>query len=392
MKFATRLLNFNPSPGDRLTPATTPIYQTATFRQQDATEFGEYDYSRSGNPTRTAVERQIAALESGTRGFCFSTGLAAITAVTRLVKPGEEILACDDLYGGTYRLFSRILANRGIHVRYLDFTDLDAVAEAIRPDTKLVYFETPTNPLLQIVDIAALSEIAQRSGTLVCVDNSTLSPYLQRPLELGADIVLHSATKFLCGHSDVMAGAVVVADEELAEELYLIQNGEGAALAPFDSYLLLRGMKTLALRLDRQQANARAIAAFLDAHPAVERVYYPGLADERARRIHQAQASGDGAVISFVTGDAEFSRALVEATKLFAITVSFGGVNSTISLPNYMSHASIPPHLRQQKTIPADLVRISVGAEDVEDLLDDLGAAFETAERQSCSTQARAAR
>ena len=391
MKFATRLLNFDPSPGDRFTPANTPIYQTATFRQQDATEFGEYDYSRSGNPTRAAVERQIAALESGTRGFCFSTGLAAITAVTRLVTPGEEILACDDLYGGTYRLFSRILANRGIDVRYLDFTDLEAVAAAVSPRTKLVYLETPTNPLLQIIDVARVSDIAHRAGALACVDNSTLSPYLQRPLELGADIVLHSATKFLCGHSDVMAGAVVVADDELAEELYLIQNGEGAVLAPFDSYLLLRGTKTLALRLDRQQANARAIAEFLDTHPAVKRVYYPGLAEERSLQIHRAQASGDGAVLSFVTGDAEFSRALVEATRLFAITVSFGGVNSTISLPNYMSHASIPVHIRQQKAIPADLVRISVGAEDVEDLVADLAGAFEAARQQTRAAQAVAA-
>ena len=391
MKFATRLLNFDPSPGDRFTPANTPIYQTATFRQQDATEFGEYDYSRSGNPTRAAVERQIAALESGTRGFCFSTGLAAITAVTRLVRPGEEILACDDLYGGTYRLFSRILANRGIDVRYLDFTDLEAVAAAVSPRTKLVYLETPTNPLLQIIDVAAVSDIAHRAGALACVDNSTLSPYLQRPLELGADIVLHSATKFLCGHSDVMAGAVVVADDELAEELYLIQNGEGAVLAPFDSYLLLRGTKTLALRLDRQQANARAIAEFLDTHPAVKRVYYPGLAEERSLQIHRAQASGDGAVLSFVTGDAEFSRALVEATRLFAITVSFGGVNSTISLPNYMSHASIPVHIRQQKAIPADLVRISVGAEDVEDLVADLAGALEAARQQTRAAQAVAA-
>ena len=391
MKFATRLLNFDPSPGDRFTPANTPIYQTATFRQQDATEFGEYDYSRSGNPTRAAVERQIAALESGTRGFCFSTGLAAITAVTRLVRPGEEILACDDLYGGTYRLFSRILANRGIDVRYLDFTDLEAVAAAVSPRTKLVYLETPTNPLLQIIDVAAVSDIAHRAGALACVDNSTLSPYLQRPLELGADIVLHSATKFLCGHSDVMAGAVVVADDELAEELYLIQNGEGAVLAPFDSYLLLRGTKTLALRLDRQQANARAIAEFLDTHPAVKRVYYPGLAEERSLQIHRAQASGYGAVLSFVTGDAEFSRALVEATRLFAITVSFGGVNSTISLPNYMSHASIPVHIRQQKAIPADLVRISVGAEDVEDLVADLAGAFEAARQQTRAAQAVAA-
>ena len=320
-----------------------------------------------------------------------ATGLAAITAVTRLLAPGEEILACDDLYGGTYRLFSRILPKRGINVRYVDFSNPDAIAAAINQNTKLVYLETPTNPLLQIIDIAAVADIAHRNGALSCVDNSTLSPYLQRPLELGADIVLHSATKYLCGHSDVMAGAVVVADEELAQELYLIQNGEGAVLSPFDSYLLLRGMKTLALRLDRQQSNARSIADFLAGHPAVERVYYPGLASAEQRRIQRSQASGDGAVISFATGDAEFSRALVEATKLFAITVSFGGVNSTISLPNYMSHASIPAELRQQKKIPADLIRISVGAEDIGDLMDDLGAALELAGRQSCRRLAVAA-
>jgi len=388
VKFATRLLTFNPAPGDRFTPANTPIYQTATFRQDDATAFGEYDYSRSGNPTPAVVEKQIADLESGTRGFCFATGLAAITAVTRLVSPGEEILACDDLYGGTYRLFSRILVKRGIHVRYVDFTNLDAVANAITDKTKLVFLESPTNPLLQIIDIVAVSDIAHRKGALVCVDNSTMSPYLQRPLELGADIVLHSATKFLCGHSDVMAGAVVVADEELGQELYLIQNGEGAVLAPFDSYLLLRGTKTLSLRLDRQQSNARAIAELLDSHPAVDRVYYPGLANARQLAIHRAQSSGDGAVLSFATGDPEFSRTIVEATKLFAITVSFGGVNSTISLPNYMSHASIPAHLRQQKSIPADLVRISVGAEDVDDLIDDLSQALEIASRQPVELRA----
>jgi cystathionine beta-lyase len=391
VKFATRLLTFNPAPGDRLTPANTPIYQTATFRQDDATAFGEYDYSRSGNPTRAVVEKQIADLESGTRGFCFATGLAAITAVTRLVSPGEEILACDDLYGGTYRLFSRILAKRGIRVRYVDFTNLNAVADAIGDKTKLVYLESPTNPLLQIVDIAAVADIAHRNAALVCVDNSTMSPYLQRPLELGADIVLHSATKFLCGHSDVMAGAVVVADEELAQEIYLIQNGEGAGLSPFDSYLLLRGTKTLSLRLDRQQSNAKAIAELLDAHPAVDRVYYPRLADAHQLAIHRAQASGDGAVLSFVTGDPEFSRTIVEATKLFAITVSFGGVNSTISLPNYMSHASIPAHLRQQKSIPADLVRVSVGAEDVDDLIDDLSQALELAARQPSALRAACA-
>ena len=391
MKFATRLLTFDPAPGDRFTPANTPIYQTATFRQDDATEFGEYDYSRSGNPTRAVVEKQIATLESGSRGFCFATGLAAITAVTRLVSPGEEILACDDLYGGAYRLFSRILAKRGINVRYVDFSNLAAVAAAITPNTKLVYLETPTNPLLQIIDIAAVADIAHRNGSLLCVDNSTMSPYLQRPLELGADVVLHSATKFLCGHSDVMAGAVVVNDDELAQELYLIQNGEGAVLSPFDSFLLLRGSKTLALRLDRQQTSTKKLAELLNAHPAVERVYYPGLADQQQLRIHRAQASGDGAVLSFATGDPEFSRAIVEATQLFAITVSFGGVNSTISIPNYMSHASIPAHLRQQKNIPTDLVRISVGIEDVDDLVDDLSQAFEFASRANVACRGVAA-
>jgi len=391
VKFATRLLTFDPAPGDRFTPANTPIYQTATFRQQDATEFGEYDYSRSGNPTRDVVQKHIAALENGTRGFCFSTGLAAITAITRLLSPGEEILACNDLYGGTYRLFSRILAKRGINVRYVDFTSLDAVREAINGSTKLVYLESPTNPLLQIIDIGAIVDIAHGNGSLVCVDNSTMSPYLQRPLELGADIVLHSATKFLCGHSDVMAGAAVVNDEELAQELYLIQNGEGSGLSPFDSFLLLRGMKTLSLRLDRQQSNAKTIAELLNAHPAIERVYYPGLAEERQLRVHRAQASGDGAVLSFVTGDSEFSRAVVEATRLFAITVSFGSVNSTISLPNYMSHASIPAHLRQQKSIPADLVRISVGVEDIEDLVDDLSQALEFASKRNALALALAA-
>ena len=385
MKFATRLLTFDPAPGDRYTPANTPIYQTATFRQEDATEFGEYDYCRSGNPTRAVVEKHIAALESGTRGFCFATGLAAIAAVTRLVVPGEEIVACDDLYGGTYRLFSRILARRGITVRYADFRDLTAVAAAINHNTRLVYLETPTNPLLQVIDIRAIAEIAHRRGALVCVDNSTMSPYLQRPLELGADIVLHSATKFLCGHSDVMAGAVVVKDGELGEELYLIQNGEGAVLSPFDSYLLLRGIRTLSLRLDRQQSNAKAVAAFLREQAAVTEVYFPGFAEEERLRIHDSQASGHGAVLSFVTGDAELSRNVVEATRLFAITVSFGGVNSTISLPNYMSHASIPESIRHLKSIPRDLVRISVGAEDVDDLLEDLGQAFEFATRRSQS-------
>ncbi len=382
MKFETQLLTFDPAPGDRCRPANTPIYQTATFRQDSAVGFGEYDYSRSGNPTRAVLESQLAILEEGARAFCFSTGLAAITAVTRLLQPGEEILACDDLYGGTYRLFSRILAKRGIPVRYADFSNEAEFAAALTPAVKLVYCESPTNPLLRIIDLRAVAARAHASGAIVCVDNSTMSPYLQRPLGLGCDIVLHSATKFLCGHSDVMAGAIIVNDPSLAEELYLIQNGEGAGLAPFDSFLVLRGLKTLALRLNQQQANARALAEFLSRHTAVTEVLFPECGDPDAIALHRRQASGPGAVFSFRTGDPELSRRMVEACRLFCITVSFGGVNSTISLPNYMSHASIPQHLRTQKEIPADLVRLSVGIEAIEDLTEDLTQSLESARRQ----------
>lgn len=383
MKFETQLLTFDPAPGDRRRPANTPIYQTATFRQDSAVGFGEYDYSRSGNPTRAVLESQLALLEEGTRGLCFSTGLAAITAVTRLLQPGQEILACDDLYGGTYRLFSRILTKRGIGVRYADFSDEAEFQAALTPAVKLVYCESPTNPLLRIIDLRGVAARAHAQGAMVCVDNSTMSPYLQRPLALGCDIVLHSATKFLCGHSDVMAGAIIVNDPSLAEELYLIQNGEGAGLAPFDSFLVLRGLKTLALRLNQQQANARALAEFLSQHPAVTEVLHPECGDPDSIALHRSQASGPGAVFSFRTGDPELSRRLVEACRIFCITVSFGGVNSTISLPNYMSHASIPQHLRTQKEIPADLVRLSVGIEAIEDLIADLTQGFENARQGS---------
>ena len=376
MKFETRLLNFEAAPGDRCKPVATPIYQTATFRQESADDFGDYDYSRSGNPTRAVLEAQIADLEGGRRAFCFASGMAAITAVTRLLRPGDEIVACDDLYGGTFRLFSRILKGRGIETRYVDFEEPGALQSAISERTRLVYLETPTNPLLKIVDIGEAVDIAHRHGALLCVDNSTMSPYLQNPLALGADIVLHSATKFLCGHSDVTAGAVVLNDPQLAEELYLIQNGEGAGLGPFDSFLLLRGLKTLALRLDRQQQNALRIAEFLARHPKVSRVYYPGLTDHPGRECHLAQARGAGSVLSFETGSFAVSRQVAETTRIFAITVSFGSVNSSISLPVCMSHASIPPEVRARKVLPSDLVRLSLGIEDADDLIADLGQAL----------------
>jgi len=380
MKIDTKLVQSNGCPGDPHRAVSTPIYQTATFEQEGALDFSAYDYSRSGNPTRTVLEQQLAELEHGTRAFAFASGLAALTAVTRLLKPGDEILVIDDVYGGTCRLFSKILKRSEVAVRYVHGSDVEDFARAFSDRTRLVHIETPTNPLLKVVDIAALAELAHDNDALLCVDNTMLSPYLQNPLILGADIVIHSATKFLCGHSDVIAGAVVVRDAQLAEEFYLIQNGEGAVLGPFDSYLLLRGIKTLGLRVERQQNNAERIANFLSSHPAVKRTYHPSLLDKKAFAIHGSQARGNGAVVSFETGSLELSRQIVESLKLFPITVSFGGLQSSVSLPGRMSHASVPPQVAAQRRLPQDLIRLSVGIEDAEDLIADLAQALEVVE------------
>jgi cystathionine beta-lyase len=379
MKFASQLVSFNACPADPFRPISTPIYQTATFEQEHADQFGRYDYSRSGNPTRTVLEEQLAQLENADRAFAFASGLAAISSVARLFSAGDEILACDDLYGGTYRLFSKILNRTGVKVRYADACDLPEFAAAITPKTRLLYTETPTNPLLRICDIRALADLAHDHGALLCVDNSAMSPYLQNPLDLGADIVVHSATKYLCGHSDVTAGVVAVRSCELAEQIYFLQNGEGSALGPFDSYLLLRSLKTLKLRLDCQQASAGKIAEYLSTHSAVKRVYYPGLPGHAGYDLHAQQARGAGAVISFATGSFELSKRIVEATRIFRISVSFGSVNSSISLPGCMSHASIPAEVRGSRAFDADLVRLSIGIEDEEDLISDLDQAFEQA-------------
>ncbi len=386
MKFATQLVHFNAAPEDPYRPVATPIYQTATFAQEEADRFGRYDYSRSGNPTRTVLESQLARLEHGSHAFCFASGLAAISAVARLLSCGDEILAGDDLYGGSYRLFSRILNRTGISVNYANACDLNALAAAITSHTRLVYVESPTNPMLRVADLASLAKLAHAHGALLCVDNSAMSPYLQNPLDLGADIVLHSATKYLCGHSDVTAGAVVVDDCALAEQIYFVQNGEGAALGPFDSYLLLRGMKTLKLRLDCQQRNAQRIAEFLQTHPAVRRVYYPGLTSHPGAQLHARQARGAGGVLSFETGSFEASKQIVEATRLFQTTVSFGGIGSSISLPGCMSHASIPAAIREARALPPDLVRLSAGIEDADDLIGDLGAALDRAVSRGAGT------
>jgi cystathionine beta-lyase len=381
MKFASRLVSFDPAPGDRFRPISTPIYQTATFEQEYADSFGEYDYSRSGNPTRTVLEKHLAALENGTRGFGFASGMAAISTVTKLLRSGDEILADSDLYGGTCRLFSKVLDRTGISAQYADASDVERFAQRITPETRLVYVESPTNPLLRVIDLRRIADLAHAHGALLCVDNSTMSPYLQNPLDLGADVVLHSATKFLGGHHDVTAGAIVVKDSELAEKIYFIQNAEGNALGPFDCYLLLRGIKTLKLRLDCQQRNALAIAQFFTEHKGVKHVYYPGLREDVGYELQRSQARGPGAVLSFTTGSFEVSKAIAEHASLFRITVSFGSVNSSISLPGNMSHASVPAELRALRDLPSDLVRISVGIEDEEDLIADLDQAIHRATR-----------
>jgi cysteine-S-conjugate beta-lyase len=386
MKISTQCVHFDSE--DPHCSISPPIYQTATFRQPSADEFGQYDYTRSGNPTRSLVERQIARLEGAEYASAFGSGMAAISALTRLLAAGEEVIAGDDLYGGTVRLLDQVLPRQGIGVTYVDPTDVQAVREALNPRVRVILIETPSNPTMRIADIRALADVAREAGALLAVDNSMLSPCFQKPLELGADIVVHSATKFLCGHSDVTAGALVTNDYDLHRRIAFDQNAEGAGLSPFESWLLLRGMKTLSLRVERQNESARKIAEFLSNQPEVAQVYYPGLAGHPGRHIHHLQSTGDGAVISFTTGDVALSRQVVESTQLFDIAVSFGSIGSTISLPCRMSHASIPQALRGRLAPPPDLVRLSVGIEDVDDLIEDLSRAFAMAEGRENSQSA----
>lgn len=372
MRFGTRLVQFDPAPGDPARPLATPIYQTATFEQEHADSFGQFDYSRSGNPTRLVLEKQMAALEGGARGFAFSSGMAAVACVTHLLGAGDEIVADWDLYGGSSRLFGRVANRMGLTVKLADATDLDGFRRALTPATKMVYVESPTNPLLRVLDLRGLAGIARGHGALFCVDSSAMSPYLQRPLELGADLVVHSATKYLSGHSDVTGGIVVARDEAVANEVYFLQNAEGSALGPMDCFLLLRGLKTLKLRLDAQQASARRIAKVLGQHAKVGEVYFPGLEGHPGFALQEQQASGPGAVISARLGSAGAAKRFAEGLRLFKIAVSFGGVVSTVSIPAAMSHASVSPEHMAYRTIPDDLVRLSIGIEDVEDLIADV--------------------
>ena len=384
MKTSTRCVQLGRG-NDAFGAIVPPIYQTATFEQPTATEFGEFDYTRSGNPTRTLLEQQLADLEDADHACAFTSGMAALTSLTRIVRPGEEIIAGDDLYGGTIRLLDRISSHLNISVRYVNTTNETEVREAVTDRTRLILIETPSNPLFRISDIRALSSIAKDAGAYLAVDNSMLSPVFQRPLNLGADVVVHSATKFLCGHSDVTAGALITNDAALHKQFSFQQNAEGAGLSPFESWLLLRGLKTLALRVERQNNSAEKIAQFLQTRAEVKQVFYPGLASHPGHKIHRQQAGGNGAVVSFTTGDENLSAEIVESTRLFKVAVSFGSVGSTISLPCRMSHASIPGQLRDRLAPPSDLVRISVGIEDVDDLIDDLSHAFETVQPQKVS-------
>ncbi len=378
MKLATRLVHFEAAPKDPYRPKATPIYQTATFEQENADSLGEYDYSRSGNPTRKVLEDQMAALEGGERGFCYASGMAAITSVMRLLRAGDEIVSDYDLYGGTSRLFAKVLPRAGVVIRYVDASDPAAVAAAITTKTRMIYVESPTNPFLRVIDLVAIAEVAKKNDLLFAIDNSVMSPYLQNPLQLGADVVIHSATKFLCGHSDVTAGVVVVKDKALAEQLYFLQNAEGTALGPFDSYLLLRGLKTLKVRMDAQQRSCEAIAEFLTTHSKVREVYYPGLASHKDYAIHMRQARGGGSLLSFTAGSAESAKAIAERSELFSISLSFGSVQSSISIPLKMSHSSVPVEMTSVRKPPADMLRLSIGIEDTEDLIADLSASLDS--------------
>ncbi|MDR9867415.1 cystathionine gamma-synthase [Lactococcus cremoris] len=363
---------------DRTTGAVSvPIYQTSTYKQNGLGQPKEYEYSRSGNPTRHALEELIADLEGGVQGFAFSSGLAGIHAVLSLFSAGDHIILADDVYGGTFRLMDKVLTKIGIIYDLVDLSNLDDLKAAFKAETKAVYFETPSNPLLKVLDIKEISSIAKAHNALTLVDNTFATPYLQQPIALGADIVLHSATKYLGGHSDVVAGLVTTNSKELASEIGFLQNSIGAVLGPQDSWLVKRGIKTLALRMEAHSANAQKIAEFLEASQAVSKVYYPGLVNHEGHEIAKKQMTAFGGMISFELTDENAVKNFVENLRYFTLAESLGGVESLIEVPAVMTHASIPKELREEIGIKDGLIRLSVGVEALEDLLTDLKEALE---------------
>ncbi|QPC44833.1 cystathionine gamma-synthase [Kaustia mangrovi] len=382
--FSTRAIHAGQAPDPVTGAIMTPIYATSTYVQSSPGVHKGYEYSRSGNPTRKALEDCMADLENGARGFAFASGLAASATVLELLDAGDHVVAADDLYGGTYRLFEGVRKrSSGLETSFVDFSDLDAVEAAITPRTRMLWVETPTNPLLKVIDLAAVSALARRHGLVAVCDNTFASPYLQRPLDHGFDLVVHSATKYLNGHSDVVGGIVVAAEESahegLADRLGYLQNAVGGVMGPFDAFMVLRALKTLPVRMERHCANAMAVARYLEAHNAVSRVYFPGLESHPGHDIASRQMTGFGGMVTAVlTGGLAAARGFLERTELFSLAESLGGVESLIEHPAIMTHASIPPETRAALGIDDGLVRLSVGIEDVDDLLADLEQALKT--------------
>ncbi|AWG24426.1 cystathionine gamma-synthase [Flavobacterium kingsejongi] len=380
MKFNTKVIHGGQEPDPSTGAVMPPVYQTSTFIQKSPGVHSGYEYSRAANPTRTALENALASIENGTRGLAFSSGLAATDCVLRSFKAGDEIIAMDDLYGGTYRMFTRIYKDSGIKFHFVDMNDLEKFKSLINENTKLVWVETPTNPLMKLADIAAIAEITKANNILFAVDNTFATPYLQKPLDLGADIVMHSATKYLGGHSDVIAGALIVKDEALGEQLHFQQFATGATLGPQDSFLVLRGIKTLHLRVQRHCENGEKVTEYLSNHPKVKTVFYPGLPSHPFHEIAKKQMkNGFGGMVSFTftSGKKEDAIRFLEKLEVFTLAESLGGVESLANHPALMTHASIPEDKRKEIGISDDLVRLSVGVEDIEDLLEDLKQAFE---------------
>ncbi|HEY6189805.1 MAG TPA: cystathionine gamma-synthase [Pyrinomonadaceae bacterium] len=377
MGFATTAIHAGQDEKDPATGSVTvPIYQTSTYQQEGLGRHKGFEYARTQNPTRMALERNIAALEGARFGYAFASGMAAIDATLRLVKAGDHVVVSDNTYGGTFRLFSRVLANYNIEFDFVDTSDAANVEAAIKENTRMVFLETPTNPVMIVTDLQAVSDVAHRVGARVVCDNTFMSPYLQRPLDFGVDIVVHSTTKYLNGHSDGVGGIVVLNDEKDAEWIGFIQNSAGAILSPFDSFLVLRGTKTLALRMEQHDRSGRAVAAFLEEHPKVQKIYYPGSLSHRQHDLAKRQQKGFGGMVSFDVGSLEAARTVLESVKLCTLAESLGGVETLISHPETMTHASVLPETRMRLGITPGLVRISVGIEDTDDIIADLDQAL----------------
>ncbi|MBS3947090.1 MAG: PLP-dependent transferase [Dethiobacter sp.] len=384
MEWETKLIHAGLELDEHYGALSVPVYHTSTYRQRSVEDPGRYEYGRSGNPTRHALEALIAELEGGAEGFAFASGVAAIASSLSLLEAGQHVLACRDIYGGTYRLLTRLFPRFGITHSFVDTTDLAAVADAIRPETKALFLETPSNPLLKITDLAACARLARERGLITILDNTFMTPYLQRPLELGGDVVVHSATKFLGGHSDVVAGLAVVTDRELAARLRLVQISFGAVLGPQDSWLVMRGIRTLKVRMDAQQETAQRLAEWLSSHPLVRKVYFPGLPGHPGAKLHASQSKGPGCVLSFTLADAssasskpgEAAQRFLRCLHLPVLAVSLGGVESILTYPATMSHAALPVPVREALGVGDDLVRLSVGLEAFADLRDGLAQAL----------------